>query len=195
MADLYSIIDDLRRRIADLERRQRAQVRSGVIEAVDAAQGRARVRLQDSAVPFVTGWLPWQEASAGAMKTHTPPSLGQQVRLFSESGDLADAVIQGSLNSTVHARPSGAGDEYVLATVGPARVAISGGGAKAVVQVAGSTVTLEAAGIDLSAPRVTITADSVAIEGASLTHNGVNVGSTHVHGGIAPGPASTSGPK
>lgn len=41
---------------------------------------------------------------------------------------------------------------------------------------------------------VTIKAGSVLIESDSLTHNGVNVGDTHVHGGVLPGPADTSTP-
>lgn len=35
----------------------------------------------------------------------------------------------------------------------------------------------------------------VKIESASLTHNGVNVGSSHVHGGITPGGQNTQGPQ
>ncbi|WP_101102540.1 hypothetical protein [Macromonas bipunctata] len=41
---------------------------------------------------------------------------------------------------------------------------------------------------------VTIKAGSVLIESDSLTHNGVNVGDTHIHGGVLPGPADTSPP-
>lgn len=41
---------------------------------------------------------------------------------------------------------------------------------------------------------VTIKAGRVAIESEFLTHNGVNVGDTHVHGGVLPGPADTSPP-
>lgn len=48
--------------------------------------------------------------------------------------------------------------------------------------------------VKLSAPSVVIIADSVAITSGSFTHNGVNVGSTHVHGGISPGGSNTSGP-
>lgn len=128
MAGLPEIIDDLRRRIAELERRQRAQSRTGVIAQVDAGNGLARVRLQDGERPFLTGWIPWAEPSAGANRTHNPPSVGQQVQIASETGDLHDAVIQGSLNSDANGRPSGAGDEYVLASVGAASVSITAAG-------------------------------------------------------------------
>lgn len=40
----------------------------------------------------------------------------------------------------------------------------------------------------------TITPDSVAIVSDLLTHNGVNIGSTHVHGGVVSGGSNTSVP-
>lgn len=180
MAGLPDIIDDLRRRVSELERRLRSQSRTGVVTEVDAANGLARVKLQEGDPPFVTGWIPWAEPAAGAMKTHNPPSVGQQVQVASESGDLHDAVIQGSLNSDAHARPSGAGDEYVLAEVGPARVAISGAGASIAFKVAGVTATITAAGMS--------------VEGGQVTHDGTDIGATHTHGGVTPGPADTQTP-
>lgn len=154
MAGLPEIIDDLRRRVSELERRIRSQSRTGVVEEVDAASGLARVRLLEGSAPFVTGWIPWEEPAAGANKTHNPPSVGQQVKLYSESGDLHDASIQGSLNSDANGRPSGAGDEYVLASVGAASVTISGGGSTMVLKVGASTVTLTDGGIVLNSPRI-----------------------------------------
>lgn len=154
MAGLPEIIDDLRSRVSELERRIRSQSRTGVVEHVDPAKGLARVRLQDGDAPFLTGWIPWEEPAAGANKTHNPPSVGQQVKVYSESGDLHDASIQGSLNSDANGRPSGAGDEYVLASVGAASVKITGGGASMVLTVGGSTVTITAGSIALNAPRI-----------------------------------------
>lgn len=52
--------------------------------------------------------------------------------------------------------------------------------------------SLTAASLSITAP-TTITG-TLAVTGASLTHNGTNVGSTHVHSGITPGGASTGGP-
>ena len=40
MASLSDIIDDLRRRVGELERRQRAQLRTGVVTQVDAGKWR-----------------------------------------------------------------------------------------------------------------------------------------------------------
>lgn len=154
MAGFADTIADLVARVADLERRVRNQSRTGTIEQVDAAKGLARVRLMHGETPFLTGWLPWEEPAAGANKTHLPPSIGQQVKICSESGDLSDATIQSSINSDANTRPSGAGDSYVLSSVGAASITISGGGSAMVLKVGGSTVTLTAGGIALSAPKI-----------------------------------------
>lgn len=50
-------------------------------------------------------------------------------------------------------------------------------------------------GINIVSPmKVTIQAPDVEIQGNSLTHNGVNIGSTHKHGGVVPGGGDTSSP-
>lgn len=154
MAGLPEMFDDLRRRVTELERRIRSQSRTGVIEDVDPPTGLARVRLLDGDRPFLTGWIPWEEPAAGANKTHLPPSVGQQVRVNSESGDLYDASIQASLNSDANGRPSALGNEYVLASVGQASVTISGGGNSMVLKVGPSTITVTPGGIVLDAPRI-----------------------------------------
>jgi hypothetical protein len=59
----------------------------------------------------------------------------------------------------------------------------------AVLQNADGTVK-----IALSETALTITAPAVNIVSPVLTHNGVNIGSTHVHPGVQAGGASTGGP-
>lgn len=180
MGDLAALLDDMRGRIGELERRAASRSRVGVIDAVDAAKGLARVKLLDGERPFLTGWIPWQEAAAGAMRTHMPPSVGQQVKVVSESGDLTDATIQGSLNSDGAPRPSGAGDAFVLGAVGSARIEVTGGGAEVTVKVGGVKLVVSGAG--------------VAITGGKVTHNGTDIGDTHKHVGVVPGPSETGVP-
>lgn len=55
-------------------------------------------------------------------------------------------------------------------------------------------IRFHAGGIEINAPSVTING-ATAINGGSLTHNGSNVGSSHVHGGVAAGGATTAGPQ
>jgi|ETNmetMinimDraft_28_1059901.scaffolds.fasta_scaffold11570_5 hypothetical protein len=173
-------MDDMRRRLAALERRLGSQGRTGVVTEVDAANGLARVQLTEGDVPMLTGWIPWVEPAAGANKTHNPPSVGQQVEIKSESGDLHDATIQGSLNSASNGRPSGAGDEFVLLSVGAASIKATGGGSAIVISIGGYSLTLSAAG--------------AVNTGGALSHNGKNIGDTHNHKGVTAGPSNTGTP-
>jgi len=172
--------DDLRRRLSELERRIGSQGRTGVVTEVDAAKGLARVQLTEGDAPMLTGWIPWVEPAAGANKTHNPPSVGQQVEITSESGDLHDASIQGSLNSDANGRPSGAGDEFVLLSVGSASIKATGGGSAIVMTIGGYSLTLSAAG--------------AVNTGGALSHNGKDIGDTHTHKGVVAGPADTGTP-
>jgi hypothetical protein len=172
-------LDDMRRRLGALERRAGSAMRTGVVAEVDAGNGLARVRLTDGDVPFLTGWIPWVEHSAGANKTHNPPSVGQQVEITSESGDLHDASIQGSLNSDANGRPSAAGDEHVLLSIGGASIRVVGGGSSIIIAVGGYSLTLSAGG--------------AVNAGGALSHDGKNIGKDHIHKGVVTG-ASLSGP-
>ncbi|MBT2130120.1 phage baseplate assembly protein V [Aliiroseovarius lamellibrachiae] len=177
---LVEQLDDMRRRISELERRAGSKGRTGVVTEVDAANGLARVQLTGGDAPLVTGWIPWAEQSAGANKTHNPPSVGQQVEISSESGDLHDASIQGSLNSAANGRPSAAGDEFVLLSVGGASIKASGGGSEIVIAIGGYSLTLSASG-------------TVEV-GGTKSHNGKNIGDTHTHKGVMSGPSNTGTP-
>lgn len=180
MADLPEILASMNRRITELERRIRAQSRTGVIEQVDAESGMARVRLLDGEQPFLTGWIPWAEQAAGANKTHMPPSVGQQVQINSESGDLYDAVIQASINSSANGRPSAAGDEFVLLKVGAASVRVTGGGAAIEFKVGGYSLVLSSAGATNT--------------GGQISHDGKDIGKSHTHGKVMTGLADTDVP-
>lgn len=57
------------------------------------------------------------------------------------------------------------------------------------------TVKIENGVITISASGdMVLEADTVDIKSSELTHNGTNVGDTHVHGGIRVGPSDTQGP-
>ena len=67
-------------------------------------------------------------------------------------------------------------------------------------QVGGSTAVITDGAITGQADTITLTGQitlngDVQINGSSLQHNGVNVGSTHTHSGVTPGPGSTGAPQ
>ncbi|MFT0892733.1 phage baseplate assembly protein V [Pseudochelatococcus sp. G4_1912] len=190
MSDLAAHFARLNYRIAELERRNRNRSRIGTVTEVDPDKGKARVELAND---FVSDWIPWQEQAAGSARTHFPLSIGQQVRVRSQNGDLTDAEIEASLPSDTNTRPSQKGDEYVLLEVGSTRIAVSDGGATASITVGGSTLTITDGNMMLEATEITLKG-AVKIEGASVTHNGANIGDTHIHGGVMAGPATTGTP-
>jgi phage baseplate assembly protein V len=104
---LAEIIVDLYKRSAEHDRRFENRERTGTIAEVDAKKGLARVKLGEDkdGKPYLSPWVPWKETAMGAIKTHFPPSVGEQVKLVSESGDLTDAVIDTSLPSDANKRP------------------------------------------------------------------------------------------
>lgn len=113
-------------RLSELERRARNRKRTGKIAEVDYAKGLARVELsKQDGKPYLTGWIPWKEVAAGGVKSHIPPSTGEQVDVVSENGDLTDAIIDMSTPSTANPRPHD-GPEAVI-TKGGSRIFIADG--------------------------------------------------------------------
>lgn len=111
-----SIIDrmvELGRRVADLERRNRNRRRVGVVTEIDHAKGLARVKFSEKPKPYISPWMPWQEIAAGGIKTHIPPTVGEQVDVVSENGDLTDGIIEMSTPSNANPRPHD-GPELVI---------------------------------------------------------------------------------
>ncbi|ORE90544.1 phage-related baseplate assembly protein V [Stappia sp. 22II-S9-Z10] len=126
---LEDVLGQILFKLADDERRNRGRVRMGTIEEVDAEKGLARVKLgeQGEYPPLLSPWIRWKEQAMGDMRTHFPPSKGQQVRVVSQNGEIADAEIDLSIPQDSIERPSSSGSEYVLADVGGTRIVVSDG--------------------------------------------------------------------
>jgi phage baseplate assembly protein V len=159
---------------SEVERRLLNMVRVGTITAVDPANGRARVTFGGETE---SAWLPFTGGRVGGAKVWTPPTVGEQVVVMSPSGDTAQGIISGSIASDSNPAPSGDGGAVVL-KLGATTVTVTASGA-----------TIEVGGVSM-----TISAGGVAITGGQVTHNGKNIGSTHQHSGIMPGPANTGPP-
>lgn len=169
---------DLAFRLADLERRARNRKRTGVVVAVDHATGRATVRFstQDGR-PFEGPPMPWKEIAAGGIKSHIPPTVGEQVTVESESGDLGDGIIDMSVPSTDNPRPHD-GPEAVI-TKGSSRILIGDDAVEMTMTTLRITGAVEIVG-------------DVRTTGA-VVNNGHSIGSDHRHTDVEPGGA-VSGP-
>jgi hypothetical protein len=71
---------------------------------------------------FLSPWIPYHQI-AGALKVHTPPSVGQQMTMLNPTGDFRQAVVIPLTWSDAIESPSRRGDEHVL-TFGQVRITI-----------------------------------------------------------------------
>ncbi len=171
-------IVELAARIAELERRFSGMMRHGTVEEVDPGKHRIRLKLgtDEDGKPFLSPWIPYTQ-TAGDLKIHAPPSIGQQFTLMAPAGDWQQAVAIPFTWSNQNPSPSENADENVLA-FGDVRMTLSDGSLK-----------IRAAGVTLE-----LTGNGVSISGGEVTHDGRNIGSTHTHGGVVVGTQSTDVP-
>lgn len=157
--------------LADLERRLASVMRFGTITEVDAGNARARVTFGGETS---SAWLQFTTGRSGGARIWSPPVAGEQVVVFSPSGDTGQGVILASLPSSGFPAPSGDGATYQIDMPGGVSISVSGGA------------------VNITAPgAVRITGD-VIVDGDVIA-DGISL-KTHVHGGVVPGGANTLQP-
>lgn len=155
------------REVGELRRRDRNRKRTGKIKEVDLKKGLARVEFEErDGKPYLGPWMPWKEVAAGGIKSHIPPTVGEQVDVVSESGDIGDGIIDMSTPSNQNKRPHD--------------------GPEAVIKHGDSTLMI-------ASGKITITTPHLEIVGNSVTHNGREIGHEHKHIEVMPG-GGLSGP-
>ncbi|MCL7930436.1 phage baseplate assembly protein V [Halomonas llamarensis] len=77
-------------------------IRLGTIAEVDHERARVRVKTGD----ITTGWLRWLEGRAGTTRDWDPPTVDEQVIVFSPGGDMHAAIVVTGLYRTAHPAPS-----------------------------------------------------------------------------------------
>jgi len=171
-------IVELAARIAELERRFSGMMRHGPVEEVDTSRHRVRLKFGTDVEgkPFLSPWIPYAQ-TAGALKVHLPPSVGQQFTMMAPAGDWQQAVAVPFNWSNQNPAPSKSGKENVL-TFGDVRATLKEGG----LEVSAGGVSLQLTGSGLS------------VTGGDVRHDGMNIGATHTHGGVALGTAETEAP-
>ena len=94
---------------AQLSRMMENLIRLGKIEEIDLSGKCCRVRTGK----LLTNWLPWISPRAGTTRTWDPPTVGEQVMVFSPSGELAAGVVLTGIFSNAHPAPSSSAAEHV----------------------------------------------------------------------------------
>ena len=156
-------------RVADLERRVAGIMRHGTVAEVDPAKQRVRLDFGPSHGGdgrFLSPWIPYSQVS-GALKVHTPPTVGQQFTAMSPTGDFQQAVAVPLTHHNGNPSPSGAGDQNVV-TYGNVTMTLADDLIQA--EVGGAVLQMKASEIKLS-----IGASSIV-----MTDGGVKVAGTRV---------------
>ncbi|MGE4431892.1 MAG: phage baseplate assembly protein V [Sphingobium sp.] len=149
-------------------------LRIGTIASVDLASAEATVETGDVTSPP----LPWTE-QAGAFRTWSPPSIGEQVILLCPEGDIAGGIILRGLFSNSFPAPASDENQHIR---GPG----------------GLVISLTPDGIQITAPGGLTINGNVDITGTLTASQDVVGGGislkTHKHGGVQSGGAQTGAP-
>lgn len=159
---------ELASRVAEMERRFSGMMRHGTVAEVDTKNHRVRLDFgkDDAGGKFLSPWVPYAQI-AGALKVHTPPTVGQQYTSLSPNGDWRQAVALPMTWSDQNASPSQNGDENVL-TYGAVTIRI----VDDEVYVEAPKITLNATEkLKVTAPTITLEGDvNLGGEGGKLVH-------------------------
>lgn len=124
----------------NLHRTSRDMVRKGTIEQINGD----KVRVLTGSL--LTDWIKWSNPRAGKVKIASRPSIGEQVILFSENGNLNAAVVSGSINSDMFPMPEDCGENDLILDVPPE--------GRLVLRCGNSSVVMTADHIEITATRI-----------------------------------------
>ena len=88
--------------LVEIARRLENLIRPGTIIAADYPNARVKVKTGG----ITTKWVPWLTSRAGNDRDWFPPSIGEQVILFSPSGDPAQGFALSAIYQQAHPAPS-----------------------------------------------------------------------------------------
>ncbi|WP_336801715.1 phage baseplate assembly protein V [Kaistia sp. MMO-174] len=196
MSSLADVLEAILVDLAAIKRRQDGQITQGTVHEVDAKAGTVRIKSGEDADgnPFLTPPIPYAQFM-GALKVHSPPSVGQQMTVLNVAGDFSQGLAVPMTQSDANKSPSEKGDENV-ATYAGFKITLDGG--KLQVTEGSLTFTIGGGKVAIKAD-VTIDGDvkingNFDTEGSSFTNNGKDVGAEHKHSGVTPGGSNTGPP-
>ncbi|KAB2666003.1 hypothetical protein F9K91_07690 [Brucella tritici] len=175
----FTFFDKLIERLESMENvvrrmsvRQNNMFREGVVKEVDYENGTAIVTAHGIDSPPTS----WSE-QAGDINEWTPLSVGQRVMLVSPDGELSKSfIIKGGFTDDTPQPHSKGAEKRVV--------------------IGGATITHTADGlfIEVGGTTFKFTGEGFIQTGGKQEHDGKNVGSSHIHGGVVPGGANTDVP-
>ncbi|WP_137136558.1 baseplate assembly protein [Rhizobium sp. FKY42] len=164
----------MRQELEALKNTVARMVQVGTVEELDAAKGyRLNLGPGPDGKPVLSPWLPHPETG----KTSIPLKKNQIAMAINPGGDPRQGFLLRGGYSDEHKTPS---DDLEANVFEDAGVRISIKDRALVIKAGGVTITISGAGMK--------------IEGGKVTHDGKNIGSTHIHGGVRKGVEDTAVP-
>lgn len=175
---IWKAIDDTNRRLA-------ASHMAGRVVAVDGDRVRLELLPPDGRTgkPFLSPWVQVQEM-AGDVSSHFPVKEGDPMRLLSPHGELGPQSIA-VRDGYTEDRPNPSPEHDLVIRHAGNELRLSAQGV--LIKRGATTFLLTENGIQELAQVRTIT-------GQKFSHNGRNVGDTHKHDSVMPGPSYTGIP-
>lgn len=118
--------------------------------------------------------------------TSNAPEDGGLAIAIAIGGDEGDMIVLPIGNPSTRMSGLGKGDVAMYNAFGDRVVIRQGGGIEV---KAASSIAMNVGGVS-----AVLSAEGLAITGGKVTHNGKNIGDTHIHGGVVPGLAKTEPP-
>lgn len=168
-------------------------IRFGSVASVDLAAGRCTVSIDEDGAEgdATTPPIRWIEQRAGATRTWSPPSVGEQVILLCPAGEIGSAVALRGIFSNANPAPGDSLTELVSFADGAVLSYDPEAHALAITLPADATLAIEASG------GITITGD-VTVDGTITASDDVIGGGkslkTHKHAGVQSGSSQTGTP-
>lgn len=203
--------------VAELTRRLANVVRLGTVASVDTTYALATVKIGAN----VTRPLPWLTMAAGEDRTWRSPSVGEQVVVLSQNGEISTGVILCGLYTAAKSAPDNAEGNWTLvfrdgATIkydtaasalsvtGFATVNIEGSGAATVniggdadVTIGGEATINVTGDTNLTTPTLALDGDMTCTGTITAEEDVIGGGislKTHKHGGVQTGEGMTGTP-
>lgn len=191
------------------ERRINNVINLGIVTAVNHADATCRVKIDGNE----TDWLPFGAARMGNVKIWNPPSVGEQVMVISENGELDTAVVTGSFDYDSHPMPSANANSIEMHCKDGAVFSYDHSAHKLdvrlpnasttnvqsnTINVSGDTVNFNCSSFNVACDSYAIDCSAYTLDSSTNNHNGTMVINgtpylAHNHSGVRSGGSSTGG--
>jgi phage baseplate assembly protein gpV len=113
--ELAEALREIAERLQEQNRRIGGSMWRGKVVQVDSSKHLVRIELGKDADggQVLSPWVPYKQ-TAGALKVHSPPSVGQTMSLHSETGDVEQGVADALWWSDDNKSPSNDGSTHKL---------------------------------------------------------------------------------